>query len=242
MQLPSYLVRNGRQLTILGPWLIVSMCLLVGAHLPQPPHKYINIPDQVICGTNRQSEERHAQHHQSLIEASQFLMQFDRGIKPINGDGNCLFRALSQLLFGTEELHPQIRDTLVQVTKANPDLFRKYCFPRELADHLKLMEYQREWGTQLEIHVAATILQMPIYVCTQKSKTMEYFWEVFNPRPNSSLRYTADIMTMTKPIGYHHLELCHSGRCHYDIITMADTTQPFEPPPITKLSLICDLT
>ena len=196
-----------------------------------------HIPDNLIPGSNQLSVQRHRLHHTKLIHASEFLALYGRGIKPITGDGNCLFRALSKAVLDSEEFHSQIRDLLVTFTEANAEVFRRFCFPSQLEEHLKKMKHLTVWGTQLEIHVAASVLQMPIYVCTQKSKTLEYYWKVFDPKPKSDLVFPADTFTINPVVlGVHHLELCHVMRCHYDIITLPDGQRPLQPPNITANS------
>ena len=44
------------------------------------------------------------------------------------------------------------------------------------------------WGTDLEIEVAATYFQLPIYVCTQRSGTLTHYWECYQPVLSNSLQ------------------------------------------------------
>ena len=88
------------------------------------------------------------------------------------------------------------------------------------------MKYETIWGTDLEIRAAASYLQLPIYVCTQRSQTLEYYWECFEPltvltQPKE--HYFSDI-PQTKSLG--HLEICHRERCHYDVVKMSDQFTP----------------
>ena len=54
----------------------------------------------------------------------------------------------------------------------NRDLFRKYCKERPLEEHVAHMKYGTTWGTDIDIHAAASYLQLPIYVCTQRSQSL----------------------------------------------------------------------
>ena len=47
------------------------------------------------------------------MNSAQYLFKFKRGVEAIQGDGNCLFRALSRILCGNEDNHSFIRRTLV---------------------------------------------------------------------------------------------------------------------------------
>ncbi len=73
--------------------------------------------------------------------ASEFLVQEGRQIHPIMGDGNCLFRSLSYLLFGNEDNHQQIRQLLAEFVAVNSRVLAKYCFSNNLEEHIARMKY-----------------------------------------------------------------------------------------------------
>ena len=179
-----------------------------------------------------------------LSNASEFLATYDRLIHPIKGDGNCLFRALWYLILGTEDVHQQVRLMLVDYITCNPEVFSNYCSPsRTLDEHTARMRYETVWGTDLEIRVAATYFQLPIYVCTQRSGTLTYFWECFQPLPSHTLQPLAQPYFETPLINaLHHLELRHSDRCHYDTVVMSDGLRPIFPPNIESTVTHMDLT
>lgn len=162
---------------------------------------------------------------------------------PVKGDGNCFFRAISKVLFNSEDWHPHVRNLFLKYTEANADIFRRFCFSHQLEEHLKRMQYETVWATQLEVFVAASALQLPIYVCTQKTATHEYYWEVFKPQPASSLVVPSDVISVNPvALGIHHIELCHVMRCHYDLLTLSDGTMPLHPPNINPCTDFIDLT
>ena len=181
---------------------------------------------------------------QSLSNASAFLAAYDRMIHPIKGDGNCLFRTLSYLILGTEDCHQQVRLTLIDYTTCNPEAFAKFCTPLcTLEEHTARMRYETVWGTDLEIKVAATYFQLPIYVCTQRSGTLTYYWECFQPLHSNTLQSLAQPYFETPLINaLGHLELCHSDRCHYDTVVMSDGFRPVHPPSLDNTVIRMDLT
>ena len=62
--------------------------------------------------------------------------------KLIRGDGNCVFQALSLLLYGSEIYHLKIRELLVNFVRSNADKFRVYVTKgTTLEDHLLHMQY-----------------------------------------------------------------------------------------------------
>ena len=71
-------------------------------------------------------------------------------------------------------------------------------------------------------HAAASYLQLPIFVCTQKSKSLEYYWDCFFPLitkvPTNGDHFTN--MSDLSPIILRFATAI--GRCHYDVITKID--------------------
>ena len=194
-------------------------------------HSSMHIQDGLTTGTPKITVNKIPQDlHTQLLTASGFLMSFNRGIIPILGDGNCLFRALSRRMFDSEDWHAFVRQQLVEFESLNSSLMQSYC-DGNISDHISRVKYLTVWGTHVELVAAASLLQMPIYVCTQKCGNGEYYWEVFNPIENSRLRFS-ESLTLNKPVGIDHFEICHTMRCHYDIITMSDGLRPINPPKV----------
>jgi len=103
------------------------------------------------------------------------------------------------------------------------------------------MKYDTVFGTYLELHAAASYLQLPIYVCTQRSGSLKYYWDNISPPPNIDLvPPSKKFVTCVPQVG--HFELCHSNRCHYDTIEMLDGSRPSLPPLIQPDSGYIDLT
>lgn len=63
---------------------------------------------------------------------------FDAPIVPITGDGNCLFRAFSYLLSGTEDYHEQMRSTIVNELKEHHSFYGSYMAKNEVCSYTNL--------------------------------------------------------------------------------------------------------
>ena len=85
-------------------------------------------------------------------------------------------------------------------------------------------------GTHVELQAAASLLKLPIYVFTQKNGSDDYYWEVFKPIRNGQTVLKFPESDIEKPRGVYHYEICHTMRCHYDIIALSDGLRPIEPP------------
>ena len=97
------------------------------------------------------------------------------------------------------------------------------------------MKLDRIWGTDLEIHAAASLWQVPICVCTQNPNDPTYFWVCFKPANSTKLVCPDECKQMRVPPGIFHFELYHDWRCHYDIITGENGYLPLYPPPMPDI-------
>ena len=67
------------------------------------------------------------------------------------------------------------------------------------------MKFDRIWGTDLELHAAALLWQVPIYIkdlYTQHPNDPKYFWINFKPLNNSQLICTEEYQRLPRPTGY----------------------------------------
>jgi len=130
--------------------------------------------------------------------AANFLHKIQRGVRAIRGDGNCLFCALSSIICSNEDNHQQIR-ILVTFSKHNTNHLRAFCHPVTIEEHIIGMEWDRVWGTDLEIHAAAALWQVKIYVCVPDSSITSYSWMCFNPVPLAKLRIPMECQELPRP-------------------------------------------
>ena len=122
----------------------------------QPNSNYVKLPGATFYDELPLNEPSH-RSKQTFTEASKFLECYDRQIRPILGDGNCLFRALSYLLCGQEDHHQQIRHPLVDFTTTNSSIFSKYCTLDSFEEHTSRMKYETVWGTDLELQESLSL-------------------------------------------------------------------------------------
>jgi hypothetical protein len=174
--------------------------------------------------------------HSKLLTASLFLQTHGRGIIPILGDGNCLFRALSKLAYGEEDHHVLIRRVTAEFISSNSSVFQQYC-TENITEHVNRVKRLTVWGSHVELQAAACLLDLPIYVCTQKDGNKSFFWEVFKPLQEELIFPESRLI---KPAGVWHFELCHTSNCHYDIITEGDDV-PRNPPLLQRSVVHMDI-
>ena len=79
------------------------------------------------------------------------------------------------------------------------------------------------WATHLEIFATPSLLQIPIYIASQRSKTMVYYWEMYSPQSCNSVQYRS-----LKEHGLGHIELAHVEMPLYN--SEDSGSQPKHPP------------
>ncbi|KAL8578782.1 hypothetical protein ACOMHN_045770 [Nucella lapillus] len=101
---------------------------------------------------------RHRPHQSSL--------GIPNSVDTIVGDGNCLYRALSLEITGTQAHHEQVREIIVDFMIKNPRPFSAYlgCDLQEYLVEGGSPLQPKTWGTDVEVMAAATLLQTPVVV------------------------------------------------------------------------------
>lgn len=126
-------------------------------------------------------------------------------MKCIKGDGNCLFRALSYVITGCESFYKSIRKWICDYANLHSAEINKFSGSSSYL--LKSnMAQSGVWGTDIELHVAAAMLDTDIYTFTKHGK--HWRWLCF---ASSTLKLRSLISNKDKRAIY----INHSGS-HYE--------------------------
>ena len=85
-----------------------------------------------------------------------------------------------------------------------------YCHPVLIYEHINGMANDRVWGTDLEIHAAAALWQVKIYVCIPDTNYLSYSWIDFTPVPPSQLTIPSQCDELACPPGVFHFKLFYA--------------------------------
>lgn len=96
------------------------------------------------------------------------------------------------------------------------------------------------WATHLKIHAVASLLQSSVYICTQKSKSLHYYWELYQPQ--NCIRPSHQENNLLQVQLVPHLEIAHVQRCHYEVVKMTDGSTPIHRPELENATQYMDLT
>jgi hypothetical protein len=84
-------------------------------------------------------------------------------IHAIEGDGNCLFRAVAHQMFNNEGCHEQIRDQCVNHMMLHRKRYEMFC-DENFEEHIKEMRITGTWGDDLEIRALEEIFDRIICI------------------------------------------------------------------------------
>ena len=83
-----------------------------------------------------------------------FLNSQGQKCHTVNGDGNCMFRAIAHQAFGLQDRHVELRSVLHGIIHANTGLYRCLWIGNgAFAEHVDNIKLGGVWGTQVELGV-----------------------------------------------------------------------------------------
>ena len=153
----------------------------------------------------------------------------------IIGDGNCLFRSFSYILFGTQDRHLELRAILTEFTSLNAAYFVHTCNPESVQEqHVKKMKKPCVWGTHVEIMALAATLNVPVFVAIKKNP-YEYYWAKYaaKQKDEETWEYPANFEVLSTQLD--HIEILHEND-HYDVVVTAAGCLPVLRPPVVTVS------
>ena len=137
-----------------------------------------------------------------MVKMKEELSQEDYVVKNIEGDGNCLFRSISDQLYGTEQYHKEIRQLCLKYILDEKVFFQDYV-TEDLLDYVKRKSQDGTWGDDVEIEALSEIYGRPIEIYSTSAKPLRTFHE--------------DNEREVEPV-----RLAYVGFCHYNSIKKKD--------------------
>lgn len=137
------------------------------------------------------------------------------------GDGNCLFRAISYSVACRQVYHRIVRNKIVEHRRAIENALRPHL-NNSLGDYLAHsgMKKQNVWGTDIEILTASSLLQTDIYVYTKVGSG--YKWQ----------KFSRSMLGEDLPHNEGALYLQNKAGVHYDVVLHVCTS-------VTDISYTC---
>ncbi|BDA46742.1 probable OVARIAN TUMOR DOMAIN-containing deubiquitinating enzyme 10 at N-terminal half [Coccomyxa sp. Obi] len=148
------------------------------------------------------------------------LSKLNMDMNVCRGDGNCLFRAVSMELWGTEDFHESVRRKSVWYMRENKEDFEPYL-GEDFAQYIVKMERSGTWGDELTLRAICDVYGIIINVVTSD----QYNW---------FLRYMPKMLKHVK-----ELFLTYISPVHYNTIRRKDSLRALRPSlSLTRKSII----
>lgn len=122
------------------------------------------------CKKNRRTNK----HAKAVVEKELALFQqkmktvgcFVKGqaYSGIKGDGNCVFRAVSDQLYGNEDHHMVLRAQAVEFMALSRDLMEAFVIGESYDEYIGRMAKEGVWAGHLELQALSVALQVNIIV------------------------------------------------------------------------------
>ncbi len=144
------------------------------------------------------------------------LQQHGYHIIEIEGDGNCLFRAISHQLYLNEEYHEQLRYFCVEHLKKHQKRFEKFIVDCKFDDYIEEMSKNGTWADDIEIRAMEEILDRNIHIYSSNSINPKDYLVPVNENPEEE-----KLMQGVIPIN-----LSYHGQSHYNSIYYDRTPLP----------------
>ena len=157
-------------------------------------------------------------YYAKLKKEADFVAQLNaKGmhVVEVDGDGNCLFRAVAHQIWLDEDRHLELRKMCVEHMEKNAERFVEFCFDDTFAKHLERMGTSGEWGDDLEIKALEEITDRPITIYSSQSPACEPL--------NTNFDELGHLLQGVKPI-----LLSYHGQNHYNSVFDIHTPLPLE--------------
>ena len=117
-------------------------------------------------------------------------------------DGNCLFRCISDRVYGDAEMHDQVRRLVMDYMEKERDHFSQYV-TEDFGEYLRRKRRDRVFGNHLEMQAASEMYARPLHV---------YAVDAESDEPMNTFQ-AADVSGDHPP-----LRLTYHGRNHYNVL------------------------
>lgn len=190
--------------------------------------------EYIVCDSDGEHEINETNNYSVYEYLKVFLDSTGRQIDCIRGDGNCFFRALSKVIYGSQSFYNDIRQAVVDVLEIHPKKFEAFT-DGPMSEHIKKMREDKTWATQTEIYAAATLLNRDIYILSPDQTGDRYRWLLFKPQ----FRYNYSVGGCKC-----YITLCHTHGNHYDRIASSKSkcNCGLRPPVMSGVKGSVDLT
>ena len=138
-------------------------------------------------------------------------------IKEIEGDGNCLFRAISDQVYGDERYHDILRDKCMDYISIERKFFSQFVEGGEASfdEYIAMKRTSGVWGDDIELQALSEIYNRPIEIFLNSNKPLKTFHENIDA---CSRNCNTDDNVKMFPI-----RVSYHGKAHYNSVLPSKT-------------------
>ena len=157
------------------------------------------------------------------IKFKELMKENNFEIKEVSGDGNCLFRAISDQVYGSDEYHEKIREMCMNYLTVQKKFFQ-FFIEGDFDEYIKEKSKSGVWGDDIELEALSEIYNRPIEIYSGTAVPIKCFHE-----DNKKFLYKEGIISVPIRLSYH-------GKKHYNsVIPLKDDEYKYK---LYKNSLI----
>jgi hypothetical protein len=120
-------------------------------------------------------EQQETDYYDALQQEKDFIASLNKKkmhVVEVDGDGNCLFRAVAHQIWLDEDRHLELRKMCVAHMKRNADRYAAF-FDGDFADYLQRMSRPGKWGDDIEIRALEEVIDRVINIYSSQSDFCE---------------------------------------------------------------------
>jgi len=135
-------------------------------------------------------------------------------IKQMGRDGNCMFRAISDQVYGNEEYHNIIREKCMDYLLIERDFFSQFVEGgnKEFDNYIKMKRKSGVWGDDVELQAISEIYNRPIEIYSGSNKPLKTFHE------NIKEFNLKDEKEENKRVKISPIRVSYHGKEHYNSV------------------------
>ncbi|GJD10727.1 OTU domain-containing protein 3 [Galdieria sulphuraria] len=98
------------------------------------------------------------------------LSSLGLGIRTVEKDGNCLFSAVSDQLYGTPEYHRELRDAVCGFLQSHEEEYSSFVEDKDFQSYISDMRKLGTWAGNLELHAVSILYHVNVRIhCEDES-------------------------------------------------------------------------
>ena len=172
--------------------------------------------NQRLYGKRKQCKmnEKQEQNFKKSMNESQLV------IKETERDGNCMFRAISDQIYGDEKFHDIIRDKCMNYIQEEASFFQQFIEGGEdsIGEYIQMKRTLGVWGDDIELQALSEIYNRPIEIYSNSKTPLKTFHE--NTSNFSRVNTAIEMNRLPIRISYH-------GKQHYNSIRPLKSNNEF---------------